>query len=347
MKKSTGIQSVRVVGIDLGKTCFQLYGVDDQANERLDQKLSRILLGRFIAKLPPCLIGMEACATAHYWARQMRHYGHEVKLIAPQFVKPYVKSNKNDRADAQAICEAVQRPHMRFVAIKEIEQQDIQSLHRIRSQVVANRTAQVNQIRGLLLEYGIVVPQGRRKVREALSLILEDAENGLTARFRGWLLDLYHELVHLDKRIAYLDEQIEFSAKDDERAQRLQSIPGIGPMIATALCAAIGDINHFKNGRELSAWLGLVPRQCSTGGKPRLLGISKRGDVYLRQLIIHGARAVVQRVDGKTDKRSRWIQQVLQRRNKNIAIVALANKIVRTAYALLKHNTEYREVKAL
>jgi len=347
MKKSTDIKTIRVVGIDLGKTYFQLYGVDDQAKERLDKKMSRAQLGKFMAMLPPSLIGMEACATAHYWARQMRQYGHDVKLIAPQFVKPYVKSNKNDRADAQAICEAVQRPHMRFVAIKEIEQQDIQSLHRIRSQVVANRTALVNQVRGLLLEYGIVVPQGRRKVREGLSLIIEDAENGLTARFRGWLLDLYHELVHLDKRIAYLDGQIEISAKEDERAQRLLSIPGIGPMIATALSAAIGDINHFKNGRELSAWLGLVPRQCSTGGKPRLLGISKRGDVYLRQLIMHGARAVVQRVDGKTDKRSRWIQQVLLRRNKNIAIVALANKTVRIAYAVLKHNTEYREAKAL
>jgi transposase len=294
-----------------------------------------------VANLQPCLIGIEACAGAHFWARHLRDCGHEVKLIAPQFVKPYVKSNKNDRADAQAICEAVQRPTMRFVTIKGIEQQDIQCLHRIRSQVVANRTALVNQVRGLLLEYGVDVPVGIRRARERLPRVLEDAENGLTERFRGWLADLYTELVRMDERVAMLDKDIERSARIDENAKRLMSIPGIGPMCATALVAAIGDIRQFKNGRELSAWLGLVPRQCSTGGKPRLLGISKRGDVYLRQLLVHGARSVVQRVDGKSDQRSRWLQELLKRRNKNVAIVALANKIVRTAYALLANNTEY------
>lgn len=341
MKKSTENQAIRVVVIDLGKTSFQIHAVNVQGQKQLDKKLSRKQLRILMAKLARCLVGMKACASAHYWARLIRSYGHEVKLIAPQFVKPYVKSNKNDQADATAICEAVQRPTMRFVAIKEIEQQNVQSLHRIRSQVVSNRTAQVNQIRGLLMEYGIDIPQGRANVRSRLPLILEDADNGLTMQFRSWLLDLYNELVHLDDRITSLDKQIEQLARNDERAQRLMSIPGIGPMGATALIAAVGDINAFKNGRELAAWLGLVPRQSSTGGKARLLGISKRGDVYLRTLLIHGGRSVLRFVDRKQDPRSQWAQELLQRRNRNVAAVAMANKMVRTAYALLKHNTEY------
>ncbi|MFT6754035.1 MAG: transposase [Candidatus Azotimanducaceae bacterium] len=288
------------------------------------------------------MVGMESCGSAHYWARLFQSYGHKVKLIAPQFVKPFVKSNKSDKADDEAICEALQRPSMRFVSIKAVEQQDIQCLHRIRRRVVANRTAQVNQIRGLLMEYGIDMPQGRAKVRSRLSLILEDAENSLTIMFRGWLSELYDELVHMDERIATLDKQILQLAKCDENAQRLISIPGIGPMGATALVAAIGDINYFKNGRELSAWLGLVPRQHSTGGKDRLQGISKRGDVYLRKLIIHGARAVMICVNRKDDKRSRWATELAERRNKNIAAVAMANKMVRTAFALLKHKDVYR-----
>ncbi len=342
MRKCNEKQAIKVVGIDLGKTSFQLHGVDDRGHEQLTKKLTRKQLKATMARMPACLVGMEACASAHYWARLLRSYGHEVKLIAPQFVKPYVKSNKNDQADAEAICEAVQRPNMRFVAIKEVEQQDIQSLHRIRSQVVGNRTAQVNQIRGLLMEYGIDIPKGRAQVRKRLPLILEDAENGLTIRFRALLSGLYDELVHLDDRIAELNQEIDQLAQNDHRARRLLSIPGIGPMCATALVAAIGDIHMFKNGRELAAWLGLVPRQSSTGGKARLLGISKRGDVYLRQLLIHGARAVLQWVDGKEDSRSRWAKELMQRRNKNVAAVAMANKMVRTAYAVLKYEEDYR-----
>ena len=342
MRKCNEKQAIKVVGIDLGKTSFQLHGVDDRGHEQLTKKLTRKQLKATMARMPACLVGMEACASAHYWARLLRSYGHEVKLIAPQFVKPYVKSNKNDQADAEAICEAVQRPNMRFVAIKEVDQQDIQSVHRIRSQVVGNRTAQVNQIRGLLMEYGIDIPKGRAQVRKRLPLILEDAENGLTIRFRALLSGLYDELVHLDDRIAELNQEIDQLAQNDHRARRLLSIPGIGPMCATALVAAIGDIHMFKNGRELAAWLGLVPRQSSTGGKARLLGISKRGDVYLRQLLIHGARAVLQWVDGKEDSRSRWAKELVQRRNKNVAAVAMANKMVRTAYALLKYEEDYR-----
>lgn len=342
MRKCNEKQAIKVAGIDLGKTSFQLHGVDDRGHEQLTKKLTRKQLKATMARMPACLVGMEACASAHYWARLLRSYGHEVKLIAPQFVKPYVKSNKNDQADAEAICEAVQRPNMRFVAIKEVEQQDIQSVHRIRSQLVGNRTAQVNQIRGLLMEYGIDIPKGRAQVRKRLPLILEDAENGLTIRFRALLSGLYDELVHLDDRIAVLNQEIDQLAQNDQRARRLMSIPGIGPMCATALIAAIGDIHMFKNGRELAAWLGLVPRQSSTGGKARLLGISKRGDVYLRQLLIHGARAVLQWVDGKEDSRSRWAKELMQRRNKNVAAVAMANKMVRTAYALLKYEEDYR-----
>lgn len=341
MKKCTEKRAIKVVGIDLGKTSLHLHGVDDRGQKQLAKRLTRQQLKTLMAKLPPCLVGMEACGGAHDWARVLRDYGHDVRLIAPQFVKPYVKSNKNDRVDAEAICEAVQRPNMRFVAIKEVEQQDVQSLHRIRSLVVANRTAQVNQIRGLLLEYGIHIPKGRVHVRQHLPLILEDAENGLTMRFRTWLAGLYDELVHLDERIAELDRDIEQLAQADERARRLLTIPGIGPMGATALLAAIGDIGAFRNGRELAAWLGLVPRQSSTGGKDRLLGISKRGDAYLRQLLIHGARAVLRGVDRKDDRRSRWAQALIQRRNQNVATVAMANKMVRTAYALLKHEQDY------
>jgi len=286
---------------------------------------------------------MEACAGAHYWGRYAEEVGHSVRLIAPQFVKPYVKSNKNDRVDAQAIWEAVQRPNMRFVAAKTVEQQDIQSLHRIRNRTVTNRTALTNQIQGLLLEYGITTRPGRLALRRNIPEILEDAENGLSMRFRQILAELYEELIQLDIRVDALDRQVDQLVKNNEDCQRLMTIPGIGPLSATALVAAIGDINTFNNGRELSAWLGLVPRQYSTGGKPRLLGISKRGDVYLRSLLIHGARSALRVVDKKDDKRSRWARDVIARRNKNVAAVAMANKIVRTAYAVLKYGNEYRQ----
>ncbi len=341
MKQRSEDREVKVMGIDLAKNSLQVYGVDANGHKAVGKKFSRQKLKEYVVTLPVCTIAMEACASAHYWARLFKSFGHEVKLIAPQFVKPYVKSNKNDAADAEAICEAVQRPNMRFVPIKEIEQQDIQSIHRMRSLVVARRTAQINQIRGLLLEYGIAVPKGRSKLLKRLPEILEDAENGLTDLFREELFGLYEELHHLGERIAHYDEKITQMARSDERAQRLQTIPGIGPMIATALLAAIGDSQAFNNGRELAAWLGLVPRQHSTGGKPTLLGISKRGDVYLRQLIIHGARSVLSRVEGKTDRNSQWAAALEQRRHTNIAVVAMANKMVRIAYALLKNGERY------
>ena len=295
----------------------------------------------YFQKLAPCLIGMEACGSAHYWARELEKMGHTVKLMAPQFVKPYVKSNKNDANDAEAICEAVARPTMRFVAIKTIEQQDIQAVHRIRSELVQQRTAKGNQIRGLLSEYGLVMGQRIEVLRKALPLLLEDAENGLTIDFRTLLEGLQQDLITLDERVDEMDKKIRLLASSNEDAKRLQQIPGIGPITATALIFAIGDGKQFKRGRDLAAWLGLTPSQHSSGGKDRLLGISKRGDAYLRTLLIHGARSVLRVAGNKEDPRSRWIQSLCGRRNKNIAAVALANKNARIVWALLTKKTDF------
>ena len=281
-------------------------------------------------------VGLEACGRSYHWARVLRRYGHEVKLMAPQFVKPYVKSNKSGRADAEAVSEAVQRRTMRFVGVKTVAQQDQQSLHRVRSLAVAQRTAQVNQVRG------IEIGRGRVRVRAALPGILEDGENGLSGEFRELLQDAYETLVSMDDRIAGLEAKIARWVKADEQAQRLMSIPRIGLITAKALVAAVGDVQTFRNGRELAAWLGLVPRQHSTGGRAQLLGISKRGDAYVRGLLIHGARAVWWASGKKTDQRSRWVQAIAARRHKNVAVVALANRMARTAYALLVKGEDYQ-----
>jgi transposase len=285
---------------------------------------------------------MEACGSAHYWARRFREHGHEVRLIAPQFVKPFVKSNKNDAADAEAICEAVQRPRMRFVAIKRIEQQDIQAIHRIRSLVVGQRTALINQTRGLLLEYGIEVAQGHAALQRRLPEILEDADNALSGRFRAELQELYEELQHLNARVAHYDEQIDQLAQEHAQARALMQLPGMGAKSATALLAAVGEEpRRLKNGRGMAAWLGLVPRQHSTGGRARLLGISKRGDVYLRQLLIHGARSALRVAERKDDPLSRWATALKARRHSNVAAVALANRLARIAYAILTTGLPY------
>jgi len=342
MKHDKPKGKLAVLGIDLAKQSFQLHGVDDKGNTVLKRKLNRNKLSEFIVKLPPCIIGLEACGGAHYWTRVFELFGHKVKIIAPQFVKPFVKSNKNDSADAEAICEAIQRPSMRFVPVKSIEQQDIQSLHRIRSQIVARRTAQANQIRGLLMEYGIIIPKGISYIRKEIPMILEDAENELSFLFRELLGGLYDEMVHMDNRINIIERKLETICHQNEDCQRLLSIPGIGLLSATAMIAAIGDISVFKNGRELAAWLGLVPRQHSTGGKPTLLGISKRGDTYLRTLLIHGGRTVVRVSEKYQDKRNNWISNLSQRRGKNISAVAVANKNARIVWALLMNKTTYQ-----
>lgn len=336
---------INILGIDLAKNSFQLHGVDQGGHPTCKKQLNRQKLKEFMVNLPACLVAMEACGSAHYWARLFTSYGHEVKLIAPQFVKPYVKSNKNDAADAEAICEAAQRPNMRFVSIKAVEQQDLQSLHRIRSLLVSQRTARINQIRGLLQEYGIELAQGSGVLFRQVSLILADAENGLSELFRELLSDAYEELVHLDDKVKGYDRKIVQMGQQNEDAKRLQTIPGIGPITATALVAALGtSVANFKNGRELAAWLGLVPRQHSTGGRPQLLGISKRGDVYLRNLLIHGARSVLRHVDKRSDTRSLWCQSLLTRRPKNVALVALANKMARTVFVLLKIGEDFKPV---
>jgi len=334
--------NIKRIGIDLAKQVFQLHGVDNHEKVVLKKQLSRKKMLVYFQSLAPCLIGMEACGSSHYWARELQKLGHTVKLMAPQFVKPYVKGNKNDTNDAEAICEAVSRPNMRFVSIKTVAQQDIQAVHRIRIGLVKQRTAKINQIRGLLAEYGIVESKGVNVLRNALLWILEDAENGLSADFRILLEELRQDLIALDERILTLTEKINVIAKADEDAQRLQQIPGIGPITATAIISAVGDGKQFKCGRDLAAWLGLTPKQHSSGGKERLLGISKRGDAYLRTLLIHGARAVLRFSEMKTDSLNCWLQDLCDRRNKNIAAVALANKNARIIWAILTKKTNYQ-----
>jgi len=336
------MKKVSVLGIDLAKQVFQVHGVDERGHRSVSKRLRRASLPGFIAQLPPCLIGMEACGSAHYWARKFQGYGHEVRLISPQFVKPYVKNQKNDANDAEAICEAVSRPHMRFVPIKTPEQQDMQAEHRARQLLVKQRTALVNQIRGLLGEYGIVIAQGMTAARKRLPEILEDADNGLNPSVRVLFARLHEQVQALDAQIADSDQAIKQAVHSDERCQRLQSMDGIGPLIATALVAAVGDAQTFSNGRQLAAWLGLVPRQHSSGGKPTLLGISKRGDRYLRTLLIHGARAVIYRVKDASSRRALWLKQLIERRGINRATVALANKMARIAWALLARGEVYR-----
>lgn len=331
------------IGIDLAKNVFQLHGIDTRGKTVFTKRLSRAKFLPFLANLPPCLIGIEACSSANHWARRLRELGHEVRQISPQFVKPYVKTNKNDYNDAQAICEAVNRPDMRFVPPKSIEQQDLQALHRVRMRLVRDRTALVNQTRGLLREYGVFLPVGIRPFRARLPEVLEDADNALTTLTREIIADQAQRLRELDERIAAYDRRIDRSFRASDVCQRLASVAGVGPVAATALVAAVGDARYFKNGRHFAAWLGLVPRQHSTGDRQRLLGISKRGDTYLRTLLIHGARSVMRRCDGRTDARGQWMRKLRDRRGFNRACVALANKNARILWALMVNEETYRQ----
>jgi transposase len=328
------------VGLDLAKNVIQVHGVDERGKTVLKRQLKRDQVASFFANMPACLVGMEACGSAHHWARKLQSLGHEVKLMAPQFVKPYVKTNKNDVADAEAICEAVARPNMRFVPIKTAEQQSVLSLHRARQAFVKARTAQGNQIRGLLNEYGIVIPQGIGHVTRRLAEIVEDGENELPGRFRRLLQRLADNLKEMDRQVGELEREIKTWHRESEASRKLEKIPGIGALTASALTASIGDASCFTSGRQMAAWLGLVPRQRSTGGKATLLGISKRGDTYLRMLLIHGARAVIRVCERKPDP-DRWLKGLMGRRNKNVAAVALANKNARIAWALLRYDKEY------
>lgn len=287
---------------------------------------------------------MEACSGAHHWARALSKQGHDVRLIAAQFVRPYRKNDKdkNDQNDAEAICEAVGRPNMRFVPIKSVEQQAVLSLHRVRQLRVTERTALVNQIRGLLAEYGIVVAQGIARIRRELPGILEDAENGLPDLARELFAELQTKLSDLDQQVSEHDRRIDRLASQSEAAQRLMQLDGIGAMTATAIVASVGNGHCFKNGRQFAAWLGLTPRQHSSGGKTRLGGISKRGDVYLRTLLIHGSRSSLLRTANRHDAKSRWVETIKARRHHNVAACALAAKHARIIWAMLARDQEYR-----
>ena len=332
---------ITTIGIDLAKNVFQIHGVDEHGKVGVRKQLKRADMSNYFVNLAPCLIGMEACGSSHYWARKLEGYGHTVKLMAPQFVKPYVKTNKNDMADAEAICEAVSRPNMRFVAIKSVEQQAILSVHRARQGFVKARTAQGNQIRGLLAEFGIIIPQGIRSISKQIPEILEDGENGLPGTMRNLIDRLTENLKEMDRQVKELEAKIQLWHRENAASCKLAEIPGLGPITASAIVATVGDAREFKNGRQLAAWLGLVPKQHSSGGKQTLLGISKRGDTYLRTLMIHGARAVIRFAENKAEPNV-WLGKLMARRNKNIAAVALANKNARIVWALLANNRIFR-----
>jgi transposase len=333
---------LHVLGIDLGKTVFHLVGLDSSGSVVIRRKCSRKQLLAFTANLQVQLIGMEACSGSHFLGRALREQGHEVRLMPAQYVKPYVQTNKSDFLDAEAIAEAVQRPRMRFVPIKTDEQLDLQALHRVRERWVMRRTAAVNQIRNLLLERGLTMPKGRSHVNALLPRILEDAELKLSFSFRVLLAQLKVELDQLTGRIAQMDTVIEQTAKENEACQRLTEIPGVGPVTATALIAAVGNASDFRKGRNLAAWMGIVPGEYSTGGKQKLLGISKRGNKYLRTLFVQGARSVVQQRHKQAPGLRDWLAQLLGRTHQNVVVVALANKLVRMAWAVLCKNERYR-----
>jgi len=332
---------IKTLGVDLAKNIFQIHGVDNVGKKVINKAIKRNKLPEFINQLPPCLIGMEACGGSNYWGQKFTDMGHKVKLISPQFVKPYVKSNKNDAVDAEAICEAVTRPNMRFVAIKNKVQQDIQSIHKVRARLVKERTAQSNQLRGLLHEYGIVIPQGIRYVMNEVPSILEDENNGLTSCGRELFSDLYAELRNVDFKVSEYDKKITTLCASNPICKLLCKLPGVGPLTATAISALVGSAELFKNGRELSAYLGLVPKQYSSGGKSKLLGISKRGDRYVRCLLIHGARAVLFQTKNLPISKANWLKELKTRRGFNRAVVALANKNARTIWAIMTKGEDF------
>jgi transposase len=335
------MSNIKVLGIDLAKDVFQIHGSDDKGKGVLRKRLSRVKLIEYMANIPPCLVGIEACGGAHYWARTFAAFGHTVKMMAPQFVKPYVKSNKNDARDAEAIAEAVTRPTMRFVPIKGIEQQDILLLHRVRELAMKQRTAHGNQIRGLLAEFGIVVAKGLSHL-DKLPEILEQHQNKLSLVSTETFLQLHEQLKIYSEQVEHYDKKIKRHAATDPRCMAVQEIEGVGPITASAIVATISDPNVFKNGREVSAWLGLVPKQHSSGNKIVLGGITKRGDRYVRKLLVHGARAVVKTCENKVDKRNVWIADKKQRCGYNKASVAVANKNARIIWAVLATGECYR-----
>ena len=334
--------TITTIGIDLAKNVFQIHAADDRGVQIFNRSFSRKKMIEFIAKTQPCLIAMEACSSSHYWARKFKKMGHQVKLIAPQFVKPFVKSNKNDSNDAEAIVEAVSRPSMRFVTPKSVEQQDIQSIHRIRQRLIRSRTSLINEIRGLLSEYGVVIKKGPSYVIKGILEAVECSENELSLKGRRLFLILKDELEDLENRIERMDIEVKAVVQENEMVKKLMEVPGVGPLTATALIATVRDAKGFKNGRELSSCVGLVPRQNSSGGKASLGRISKRGDMYLRMLLIHGARSVILRINRRNDAQAEWLKRLIERRGKNKACVALANKNLRVLWKLMVTEERYK-----
>ena len=333
---------ITTVGLDLAKKVFHVVGCNRAGNNIKKKKLTRSKVREFFVQLPPCLVAMEACASAHYWGRELTKMGHTVKLLPPHRVKPYVNGQKNDYNDAAGIAEAATREQIRSVSIKTIEQQDLQSLHRFRAGCVKDRTALCNQIRGLIAEYGIVMSTGVNQLRNRLPEILEDAENELSFPMRAWLDRAYQRLLILDEELKYYTQELKTVSQQNETCQHLEKLPGFGPIVSSAFASHVGDGSAFKKGREVSASIGLVPRQHSSGDKSVLLGITKRGNRYLRSLLIHGARSVVRHARGKDDALSRWINRISATRGVNKAAVALANKLARIGWAMIVNNTEYK-----
>ncbi|MCP3866531.1 MAG: IS110 family transposase [Gammaproteobacteria bacterium] len=336
------MNKITTVGLDLAKNVFHAVCCDEYGKIVKKKMLKRSQVLKYFANLPKCLVGMEACASGHHWARELATQEHQVKLIPPQYVKPYVRGNKNDYNDALAIAEAVTRPEMRFVSIKTPEQQDIQALHRLRERRLQDRTALCNQLRGLLAEYGLILPTGINVLRRCLPELLEDGENGLSDLFRRLLAQSYQQLQELDRHINDYTREMSRQSQQDEACRRLQTIPGFGPIVASVFHSVVGHGEAYRRGRDVSASLGLVPRQHSSGGKDVLLGISKRGDRYLRSLLVHGARSVVIQAAKKDDRLSRWINKVKAERGFNKAVVALANKMARIGWAVLANKTVYQ-----
>ncbi|MGB5307126.1 MAG: IS110 family transposase [Gammaproteobacteria bacterium] len=341
-KKEKTVDKVTTIGLDLAKTVFHVVGTNRHGKVIRKRMLKRSQVLMYFARHPACLVGMEACAGAHYWARELSVFGHKVKLIPPQYVKPYVQGNKNDYNDALAIAEAVVRPQMRFVSVKNTAQQDVQALHRLRERCLGDRTALCNQLRGLLAEYGLVFPRGIHRLRRSLPALLEDADNGLSDLFRRILAQGYQQLQDLDGHIEDYTQELKRQSQQDDACQRLQTIPGFGPIVASVFHSVVGSGQGYRRGRDVSASVGLVPRQHSSGGKEVLLGISKRGDRYLRSLLIHGARSVVIQAKAKEDRLSRWINQLVSTRGFNKAVVALANKMARIGWVILAKKTTYQ-----
>jgi transposase len=333
--------NITLLAIDLAKNVFQLHGTDKTGKAILKKRVSRAQLPELVANLPPCSIYMEACGSANYWGREFIKFGHKVRLINPKYVKPYVKRNKNDMNDAAGIAAAARDPEMRFCEVKTVGHQDVQSVHRIRKLLIEQRTAVANQIRGILGEYGIVIAQGITRIRCQLLEILERSSPELGELILDSLKDLYDYFKNIDKKIDACDRKITAMFRGNETCKKLATIPGIGELNATILAAALGNGKAFKNGRHFAAFLGLTPKQHSSGNKRQLLGISKGGDTYTRTLLVHGARAVLFWVNKKTDSQSMWLKSLVMRRGKNKAAVALANKMARMAWALVHENSEY------